>query len=69
VFSRTEALEQESDQLEEMSRQLAAIPRTTDPALLAEARRLMSKLHSMNRRWNIAALNQFLLQRQKELLL
>ena len=67
MFSRTESLEQEPDQMKELSRQLAAIEKTTDPAVLEQARGLLSRLHSMNRRWNIPELKQFLLQRQKEL--
>ena len=67
MFSRTESLEQEPDQMKELSRQLAAIEKTTDPAVLEEAKGLLSRLHSMNRRWNIPELKQFLLQRQKEL--
>lgn len=53
--------------MKELSKRLAAIPRTEDPALLEEARGIISKLHSMNLRWNIPELKQFLLQRQKEL--
>ena len=67
MFSRTESLEQEPEQMKELSRRLAAIEKTTDTAVLEEARGLLSKLHSMNRRWNIPELKQFLLQRQKEL--
>ena len=68
MFSRTESLEQEPEQMKELSRRLAAIEKTTDTAALEEARGLLTKLHSMNRRWNIPELKQFLLQRQKELL-
>ena len=53
--------------MKELSRRLAAIPRTKDPALLEEARGIITKLHSMNLRWNIPELQQFLLKRQKEL--
>ena len=67
MFSRTESLEQEPDQMKELSRQLAAIEKTSDPAVIEEARGLLTRLHSMNRRWNIPELKKFLLQRQKEL--
>ena len=67
MFSRTESLEQEPDRMKDLSRRLAAIPRTLDPALLEEARGIITKLHRMNLRWNIRELQQFLLQRQKEL--
>jgi hypothetical protein len=62
-------LEAEPDQMKALSRTLAAIPKTKDPALLEEARLIISKLHSINRRWNIPKLHEFLLQRQRELLL
>ena len=67
MFSRTESLEQEPDQMKELSKRLAAIPKTKDPAVLEEAREIISRLHSMNLRWNIPELKQFLLQRQREL--
>ncbi|MGW8322606.1 MAG: hypothetical protein ACWGSD_13730 [Thermodesulfobacteriota bacterium] len=53
--------------MKELSRRLAAIQKSSDPAVLEEARGLLTRLHSMNRRWNIPELKQFLLQRQKEL--
>jgi len=53
--------------MKELSRRLATIEKTSDPADLEEARGLLTKLHSMNRRWNIPELKQFLLKRQKEL--
>lgn len=53
--------------MKELSKRLAAIPRTADPALLEEARGIITTLHSMNMRWNIPELKQFLLRRQKEL--
>jgi len=54
--------------MEELAARLAAIPRTQDPALREEARRLISKLHAMNQRWNIARMREFLIQKQKEIL-
>ena len=68
VFSRAESLDQEEEEMKELLRRLAAIPTTADPALLAEAKRLISKLHEMNLRWNLPQLNRFLTQRQRELL-
>jgi hypothetical protein len=53
--------------MKELSKRLAAIEKTSDTAALEEARGLLTRLHSMNRRWNIPELRQFLLQRQKEL--
>ncbi len=67
MFSRTESLEEEPDRMKELSQRLAEIPKTKDPALMEEARGIISRLHSMNRRWNIPELKQFLLQRQRDL--
>ena len=53
--------------MKELSKRLAAIEKTSDPAALEEARGLLMRLHSMNKRWNIPELNKFLLQRQKDL--
>jgi hypothetical protein len=53
--------------MKELSRRLAAIPKTKDPEILAEARGIISKLHSMNLRWNNPGLKRFLLERQREL--
>ena len=68
MFSRTEALERETVQMKELAARLASIPRTQDPALREEARGLISRLHTMNQRWNIVGVREFLIQRQKEIL-
>ena len=68
MFSRTEALEREPAQMQELAAKLASIPRTQDPASREEARRLISRLHTMNERWNIAGMREFLIQKQKEIL-
>jgi len=54
--------------MEELAARLAAIPKTRDPALRQEARQLISKLHAMNQRWNIARMREFLIQKQKDIL-
>jgi hypothetical protein len=51
-----------------LSMKLAALPRTSDPEVQKEAKRIIVKLHAMNQRWNIEPLKQFLLQQQKELI-
>ncbi|MEW6439302.1 MAG: hypothetical protein AB1640_00055 [bacterium] len=54
--------------MRELSRRLAAIPKTRDPVLLKEAKGLIAELSEMNMRWNIPELGRFLRERQKELL-
>ena len=53
--------------MKELSKRLASIPANADEVRLKEARAIISRLRSMNMRWNIEPLNQFLTQRQKEL--
>ena len=67
LFSRAEALENEEEQMKELSKRLAAITKGSDEIRLKEAKAIISRLRTMNMRWNIEALNQFLTQRQKEL--
>jgi len=68
LFSRAEALENEDEQMRELSKRLAAISKEEGDVRLKEAKAIISKLRAMNLRWNIDALDRFLLQRQKELL-
>lgn len=68
MFSRAEALENEDEQMRELSKRLAAISKEEGDVRLKEAKAIISKLRAMNLRWNIDALDRFLLQRQKELL-
>jgi predicted nucleic acid-binding Zn-ribbon protein len=68
VFSRAESLENEEQQMEELSRRLAAILRTNDPAVRSEAKELIARLSEMNKRWNIPQLQEFIMVRQRELL-
>jgi hypothetical protein len=67
LFSRAEALENEEEQMKELSKRLAAITKGSEEIRLKEAKAIISRLRAMNMRWNIEALNQFLTQRQKEL--
>ena len=67
MFSRAEALEEEDEQMKELSKRLSAIPIGADEVRLKEARVIISRLRSMNMRWNIDPLAQFLTQRQREL--
>ena len=67
LFSRAEALENEEEQMKELSKRLAAIPKDADENRIKEARAIISRLRSMNMRWNIDPLDQFLTRRQREL--
>lgn len=67
VFSRAESLEDEEMKMHEYSRRLAVITKTDNPAILEEAKMLITALREMNMRWNIPQLHQFLIERQKEL--
>ena len=67
MFSRAEALENEDEQMKELSKRLAAIPKGAQPERIQEARIIISKLRSMNMRWNIDGLNKFLKAKQREL--
>ncbi len=51
----------------QLSKKLAAIPETTDEKILNEAKALIIRLKTINRRWNIDALDQFLKDRQRAL--
>lgn len=50
-----------------LSRRLAAIGKTDEPWVLAEAKNLIIRLERMNRRWNIDGLDRFLKERQRTL--
>ncbi len=60
-------MENEDDQMKELSKRLAAISKEQGPVRLKEARVIITKLRSMNMRWNIPQLNEFLTQRQRDL--
>ncbi len=53
--------------MQSLSRELASIEKTRDMEELERARKLIARLRSMNNRWNIASLNDFLRERMKEL--
>jgi len=67
LFSRAEALENEDEQMKELSKRLAAISKNDDPVRLQEAKVIIIKLRNMNMRWNIPQLSDFLKARQREL--
>jgi len=60
-------MDREADQMQELSKQLAVIGTTDDPARLDQAKSLIIRLQAMNRRWNIGGLDRFLKERQREL--
>jgi hypothetical protein len=60
-------LENEDEQMKELSKRLAAISKNDDPVRLKEAKVIIIKLGNMNMRWNIPQLSDFLKKRQREL--
>ncbi|MFZ5632959.1 MAG: hypothetical protein ACOY40_08940 [Bacillota bacterium] len=66
VFSRTEALEKEINQIKELAAELAAIS-PDDKGAPEKAKKIIIQLNNINRRWNDPELKKFLLQKQKEL--
>lgn len=60
-------MENEDDQMKELSKRLAAISKEQGPMRLKEAKVIITKLRGMNMRWNIPQLNEFLTQRQRDL--
>ncbi len=67
LFSRAEALENEDEQMKELSKRLATISRDSGPVRLKEAKVIIIKLRKINMRWNIPPLDNFLTQRQRDL--
>lgn len=53
--------------MKQLSQRLVKIPKTDDAALLQEAKELIIRLKTINRRWNIEGLDRFIKQRQQEL--
>ena len=60
-------MEQEEEEMKELSRKLTSIQKDADEAVLTEARNIIVELRRANQRWNIVELDEFLNQRQKEL--
>ncbi|MFO7965606.1 MAG: hypothetical protein R6U50_16900 [Desulfobacterales bacterium] len=60
-------MENEDEQMKELSKRLAVIQKEDDPVRLREAKAIITKLQQMNIRWNIPQLDDFLKQRQKDL--
>jgi len=69
VFSRAEALEGEEAQLKDLAFRLCAIEKTSGPAALKDARRIIALLGEMNLRWNIPELGELIVRKQRELFL
>lgn len=53
--------------MQRLCQELSEMGGTADMAELEKARKIIAKLRSMNLRWNIAELSEFLKKRQKEL--
>ena len=67
MFSRSESLYDEEDQMKRLSRKLAEISKTKDEKILSEAKELIIRLKTINRRWNIDGLDRFIKDRQRDL--
>ncbi len=53
--------------MRELCAQLAGLDKSGGPAVLSEAQGIITRLRSMNHRWNIPELSEFLKKRQREL--
>ena len=67
LLSRAEGLEDEQLEMQRLCQELSEMGKTVDMTELEKARRIIAKLRSMNLRWNIRELSEFLKSRQKEL--
>ncbi|MEW5735277.1 MAG: hypothetical protein AB1921_10510 [Thermodesulfobacteriota bacterium] len=66
-MSRAEGLEDEHLEMQRLCQELSGIGKTKGMAELSRAQKIIAKLRSMNLRWNIPELSEFLRTRQKEL--
>ena len=55
--------------MRELSRKLANVSGSSSDSELSEARQIIAKLRSMNLRWNVPELAEFIKSRQRELFL
>ncbi|MDY6834076.1 MAG: hypothetical protein SVY53_04670 [Chloroflexota bacterium] len=67
ILHKAEALDDEEEQMKELSKRLAAIPANSPDFMLEEAREIIAKLSAFNLRWNIPALDEFISERHREL--
>lgn len=67
VLHMAEALEDEEVMMKALSRRLMEIPPDASDLMLDEAREIIRQLSNLNLRWNIAALDDFIGERQREL--
>lgn len=67
VLHMAEALEDEEEVMKALSRRLMEIPPDASDLMLDEAREIIRQLSNLNLRWNIAALDDFIGERQREL--
>jgi len=64
---KAEALEDEEEVMKALSRRLAEIPPDASDLMMDEAREIIRQLSNFNLRWNVAALDEFIGERQREL--
>ena len=67
VLHKAEALEDEEEVMKALSRRLAEIPPDASDLMMDEAREIIRQLSNFNLRWNVAALDDFIGERQREL--
>ena len=67
VLHKAEALDDEEEVMKALSRRLVEIPPNASDIELDEAREIIRQLSNFNLRWNIAALEDFIAERQRAL--
>lgn len=67
VLHKAEALDDEEEVMKALSRRLAEIQSNGSDIELDEAREIIRQLSNFNLRWNIAALDDFIAERQRAL--
>ena len=67
IFHKAEGLENEEIEMKELSQKLASISKSANESLLKEAKKIISKLRSINLRYNNPKLDEFITERQREL--
>ena len=67
VLHKAEALDDEEEVMKALSRRLAEIQANGSDIEMDEAREIIRQLSNFNLRWNIAALDDFIAERQRVL--
>ena len=67
VLHKAEALDDEEEVMKALSRRLVEITEDSSDVEMDEAREIIRQLGAMNLRWNVAALDDFIGERQRTL--